>query len=271
MAGGFFLALNLWQYRRSPSPLTLGVSGWLWAVVAAVGMAGYNLAFFAGLKLTGIAVGTAVAIGSGPIWAGLIEAVLSRRAPVAVWWLGTLLSVGGGALMVLENTDGYVISPLGICLCLASGLAYSSYILVNQWLVLRHPPNGIAFRVFTLAACLALPCAWVLSGPFAAGAPGWAVVGYLGLAPTGISYLLYGYALRHISGATGVTLALAEPVAAFLLAVFVVHQASSAAAWIGLCLVLAGLLLVIRVEVGTREVAPGDSGGADSYERAEGN
>lgn len=249
VAAVFLLALNLWQRRSSPPAVALDVPAWLGVVVAGACMAAYNLTFFTGLRLTGIAVGTAVAIGSGPIWAGLIESVLSRRAPAAAWWTGTVLSVGGGTLMVTDNATDYVVSPLGIGLCLVGGLSYAGYILINQRLVLRHAPYRIAFLAFALAACLAVPCALALSGPFATTATGWVVVGYLGLVPTGFSYLLYGHALRHISGSTGVTLALAEPVAAFLLAVFVVHQASSTAAWLGLCLVLAGLLLVMRTEL----------------------
>lgn len=249
VAGAFFLALNVRQRRPSSPSAALDTAAWLGIVVAGACMAAYNLTFFAGLGLTGIAVGTSVAIGSGPIWAGLIEAVISRRAPAAAWWAGTILSVGGGTLMVTDNTADYVISLLGIGLCLFSGLSYAGYILTTQRLVLRHAPDRIASFAFVLAACMAVPCAQALSGPLAASTTGLAVVGYLGLAPTGLSYLLYGYALRNISGSTGVTLALAEPVAAFLLAVFVVHQSASVAAWVGLCMVLAGLLLVIRWEM----------------------
>ena len=243
------LALNLWQRRSLSAATTLDAPAWLGIGIAGACMAAYNLTFFTGIRLTGIAVGTAVTIGSGPIWAGLIESMLSRRAPVAAWWAGTALSVGGGTLMVIDNATDYVVSPRGIGFCLTAGLSYAGYILINQRLVRRHPPDQIACLAFVLAAFLAVPCALVLSGPFATTPTGWVVVGYLGLVPTGVSYLLYGHALRHISGSTGVTLALAEPVAAFLLAVYVVHQAASTTAWLGLCLVLVGLLLVLRTEL----------------------
>jgi DME family drug/metabolite transporter len=55
-------------------------------------MAAYNLAFFAGVRATGVAVGTAVALGSGPIWAGLLQALGGQRPPLR-WWVGT---AGGG-------------------------------------------------------------------------------------------------------------------------------------------------------------------------------
>ena len=66
---------------------------WPHALLAAVCVAAYNLSFFAGVKAVGVGLGTAVAIGSGPIWAGLMQTVLQRRWPTPVWWAGTLLGV----------------------------------------------------------------------------------------------------------------------------------------------------------------------------------
>ena len=40
------------------------------ALFAGLAMGFYNLAFFAGVKAAGIAVGTAAVIGSAPVWAG---------------------------------------------------------------------------------------------------------------------------------------------------------------------------------------------------------
>lgn len=75
---------------------------------------------------------------------------------------------------------------------------------------------------------------------------------YLGLVATGASYLLFGHVLRHISAATGVTLALGEPVTAFVLANFVVGEQPGAVAYARLVLVLTGLLLVVWLETRAR-------------------
>ncbi|EBU8976120.1 EamA family transporter, partial [Salmonella enterica subsp. enterica serovar Java] len=71
---------------------------------------------------------------------------------------------------------------------------------------------------------------------------------YLGLLTTGIAYLLFTQALRHISASTGVALGLIEPIVAFILAIVVAHEAVNRFAVIGLCLILAGLWLVLRSE-----------------------
>ena len=249
VACAFFLTYGLWERRRSTGETSMDAPAWRWVLVAGACIAAYNLSFFSGVKATGVAVGTAVAIGSGPIWAGVLQALLLRRAPSPEWWLGTLLAVAGGAMMVAGDTASYVGDPVGLCLCLIAGFAYSSYTLVSQGLVRRYPPSLVTLRVFVVAACIAIPAAVALSGPYTSTLTGWVVVGYLGVVSTGLSYLLFGHALRHISGATGVTLALAEPVTAFLLAVFVVAERPTTAAYVGLGLVLTGLLLVVRTEL----------------------
>ncbi len=94
-----------------------------------------------------------------------------------------------------------------------------------------------------------MPVAWVLGGPLQAGAAAWGVVLFLGLVSTGLSYLLFSSGLRHISGTTGVTLALGEPVTAFVLAVWVVGERQQPLAWLGLAGVIAGLLLVVWAEL----------------------
>ena len=68
VGGLVLLALALWKtdVRR--------VGRWHWptAVAAGLSTAMYQVTFFAGVKLTGVAVGTLIAIGSAPIFAGIL-------------------------------------------------------------------------------------------------------------------------------------------------------------------------------------------------------
>ena len=48
--------------------------------IGAAGMASFQLTFFAAVKLTGVAMGTVVAIGSAPIFAGLVILSITRPA-----------------------------------------------------------------------------------------------------------------------------------------------------------------------------------------------
>ncbi|MDE2414303.1 MAG: EamA family transporter [Comamonadaceae bacterium] len=243
IASGFF-ALLAWGAPRHVAP-------WPWARMGLAGacIAVYNLSFFAGVKQSGVALGTAIAIGSGPIWAGLLQTVVARRLPPGLWWLGTLVSVAGGAAMALGQGGGLRLSVPGVALCLLAGLAYATYALVNKQLVLALGPARTNLAVFGSAALLSVPWAWALGGALQADAGAWGVVLFLGLVSTGVAYLLFSSGLRHISGTTGVTLALGEPVTAFVLAVLVVGERQQALAWLGLAAVIAGLLLVVWAEL----------------------
>ncbi len=252
VSAGFFACVLLWL-RRSAQPHS-GRVPWGAVWLAAACMSAYNLSFFAGVKSVGVAVGTAIALGSGPLWAGLLQALISRSSPPGLWWLGTALAVGGGALMLLAGrpADAPALSPLGVALCLTAGLSYAVYTLINQRLVQAlHPARATAW-VFGGAALLALPLAGLIGGlpALAQLQPAtWGVVLWLGVMGTGVAYLLFSHALKHISAATGVALALAEPVVAFGLAVLIVGERPGGWAVAGLGLVLAGLAVVVRSEL----------------------
>ena len=245
----FFVAWLVLTERQALGRAAMTSLPWRGVVAAAVCMSAYNLAFFAGVRASGVAVGTAIAIGSGPVWAGILQAVVSRRPPSLAWWLGTVLAVGGGALMISASGAVQALTPLGVALCLAAGLSYAVYALVNKTLVADASAAAVTGAVFTLAALLSLPVALALAGLPVVRAADLAIVAWLGVMSTGVAYLLFSHALRHISGATAVALALAEPVTAFVLALVVVGERPGASAFLGLLCVLAGLAVVIRAEL----------------------
>jgi DME family drug/metabolite transporter len=253
VAGGFFAVFVVWQQRGLGFASAQLKRAAKWIGIAGACMAAYNLSFFAGVKATGVATGTALAIGSGPIWAGLLQTVVSRTPPPASWWLGTLLAIGGAVLLVSGNSAGQQVDPLGVVLCLLAGLSYAAYTLISKRLVAQAAPAVITLWTFTVAAIVAVPVAALVAGPFNSGAAGWVVVGYLGLVATGVAYLLFSHALRHLSGATGVTLALAEPATAFVLAIVVVGERPQWGAFAGLGLLLTGLGFVLWTESRGRE------------------
>lgn len=221
------------------------------ALGAGLCMAVYNLAFFAGVQHSGVAVGTAIALGSGPIWAGLLQALLQRVPPTPAWWAGTGVAVAGGVLLATGGGGAAAggVSATGTLLCLAAGLSYAVYTLLNKRMVTQAPAATITLAAFGTAALLALPAAAWQAGLPVPSARDWAATAYTGLVTAGVAYLLFSRALHHITPATGVTLALFEPVVAFTLAVAVLGEPAGAASLAGLALVLAGVLGVVRAEL----------------------
>ena len=266
VAAAFFAACFTWQRRQAPSDAAAGAALPLLALLGAgLSMAAYNLAFFAGVRSAGVAVGTAIALGSGPVWAGVLQSLLTHRVPAAAWWLGTALAVAGGTLMTLGGGGASAgIAPGGVVLCLLAGLSYAAYTLLSRRLLRVMAPSAVTLHAFAVAAALALPAAgWESGAPAAHGNDVLAVI-YVGVVTAGVAYLLFSHGLRHVSAASAVTLTLGEPVVAFVLAVTVVGERPSGWAWLGLLLVVAGVLAVVRGELGgsARKPGPATAGAA---------
>ena len=252
IAAAFFASLVAVTERRVPRrPVVQRL--WRRQLLAGAAIAVYNLAFFAGVRLAGVAVGTTIAIGSGPLFAGALQALVTRRPPVLLWWIGTALAIGGGAAIALGNGASARFDAAGLPLCLAAGFSYAVYTLTAKSLSGHASPARASLWVFGTAAVIALPVAWLivpsgLADLASAGPRGWLVVGWLGVVATGVSYLLFSTALRFISAATGVALALGEPLTAFTLAVLLLGEPLRASGLAGIALIMAGLALVVTGE-----------------------
>lgn len=248
MAAVFFIVLH--QIVRTRSMHTSAALHWPRMLLGALCMAVYNLAFFAGLQHTGVGLGTAIAIGSSPIWAGLLQAVMQRRLPPPLWWLGTCIGVVGGFMMMLGKSGAMAHSAVGVLLCLLAGFSYGAYAVISQPLFMQSGVTRANAWVFTCAALLSLPMAlWLGGGAPHTSAQGWAVVGYLGVVATGVSYLLFSIGLRTVSAATSVALSKFEPITAFALSIWIVGEQPGWPAFAGLLMVLLGLWLVVHSEM----------------------
>lgn len=247
MAAAFFVVLG--RLLRDSAAARGTPMNWPRMLLCALCMVTYNMAFFAGLQYTGVGLGTAVAIGSSPVWAGLLQATIQRRWPSQLWWLGTCIGVAGGFVMTLGKSGDMSASGMGLLLCLVAGLAYGAYAVISQPLLLQSGVTRVNAWVFFSAALISLPIAAALGGFPDTNAQGWAVVVYLGVVATGVAYLLFSMGLRTISAATSVALSKFEPITAFVLSIVVVGEAPSWLALVGLVLVLFGLWLVVHSEM----------------------
>lgn len=247
MAAAFFVLLG--RLVREPAATSNTPLNWPRMLLCAVCMAVYNLTFFAGLQSTGVGLGTAIALGSSPVWAGLLQALMQRRMPNPWWWLGTAIGIAGGFVMLLGKAGDLQHSVRGVALCLLAGLSYGAYAVVSQPLFMKSGVTRVNAWVFFSAALLSLPFAGMFGGMPPTEVQAWFVVLYLGVVATGVAYLLFSIGLRTISAATSVALSKFEPITAFVLSILVVGEAPSWLAVGGLLLVLLGLWLVVHSEM----------------------
>jgi len=200
----------------------------------------YQLAFFAAVKDTGVAVGTIVALGSAPTLAGAFEWVLERRAPSRAWALATALALAGVTMLA---GGGASVSAPGVLLAIIAGASYAAYTLsAKRMLQDGHAPETVMAVAFGLGALLLAPVLAGTGAGWLTHADGLGLAVFLGVVPTALAYLLFAHGLKRLTAAETATLTLAEPLTATGLGILALSERPGTAAAVGAALVLAGLL-----------------------------
>lgn len=218
-------------------------------VLTGVCLVTYQPLFFLGTERNGVAVGTVIALGSAPIMAGVLEWLLTRRAPGGAWMLATALATLGVALLGLggeaAGAGASGTDPVGLLGSL--GAAASFAVIANAQ---RRLLDG-GWDPFTVVgamgassaviSCLLLP--FVDLSWFATPA-GLAMGLWLGIVTISIAYVLFTWGLSGLTAATAATLTLGEPLTASILGITVLDERLSALAILGLVVLAAGLALL---------------------------
>jgi DME family drug/metabolite transporter len=244
LVGGALLAIvALARRTRGPAPRWQARH----VATAVAGVAVYQLAFFAAVADTGVAVGTIVALGSAPTLAGLFEWIVDRRRPSGRWAAATALACVGVALLALAGGDADVSAP-GVALAVTAGGAYAVYTLAaKRMLAASHAPESVMAAAFGIGALVLLPALLATQPTWLLHADGIALALFLGIVPTALAYLLFASGLRSLTASETATLTLAEPLTAGVLGALVLAEPLSGPAIVGSGLVLAALVaLAIR-------------------------
>lgn len=224
--------------------------------VMAIGSAAYQPFFFGAVERTGVALSTLVAVGSGPVFTGLLGWAVLRHRPTAAWVGATGLALAGLLLRswgALSVGDG-----LGLAMAAGAGLSSAAYVIAAKAELNRggHVVElpGVAYllgAVMLAPLLIGQPLGWVTT---LAGA---AVVVYLGVVTMGIANVFQVWGLQGLPPGPAATLLLADPITATVLGVLVLGEIISPLGIVGLMLVLVGLLLQGRALGRTRAQNPG--------------
>lgn len=231
--------------RSALRPLRDGGAAVRTALLGAANVAIYPLAFYSSMNFAGVAVGTVVTIGSGPVCAALLERLFDGARLDRRWVLATTLSALGVLALTLSR-DGLAAGAdtvFGVLLGLVGGASYAGYIFAARRLITAgHGSRAVLGLLFGLGAVVLIPVLALTGAPLLAG-NGVLVTGYLALVPMSLSYVLFGAGLRHVHASVAATLSLFEPVVAAVLSVLVVGEHLGPLAWLGAGLIGLGLML----------------------------
>lgn len=218
----------------------------------------FQSAYFAAVRETGLAVGTVVTLGAGPVLIAL----------GARYWMGERLGRGGGAaivgalaglaVLVLGSGAGEV-RPLGVGWALLSAAGYGAMTLRARLLGQRgaqgDPLVTTAWSVGVGTVCL-LPLAAVEGLlPHAADPVRvlW-LLAYMATVPTVLAYALYFSGAAVVRAATVSVIMLIEPVSAAAIAVLLLGERLTFAVVLGTVLLLTAVGALIAAE--SRRPAP---------------
>lgn len=211
-------------------------------LISSAGLAAYQLTFFSAVRLTGVAVGTMVAVGCAPPIASIFGAVLFRERPTVVRVISTCVSVAGCVMLVLGGTTGSLhVSAAGVVLALGAAVSYAL--------------EGVGLRYVKRDSLEASAVTCALSGLFTlpflfAGGAGWlfeprgaVCAAFLAVVSTAVPFTLFVTGIRRVSLGAGYTLSLSEPLTAWLLSAVVLGERLSALGTVGGCVLLLGIAL----------------------------
>lgn len=210
--------------------------------IAALGIACYQPFFFGGVSRTGVAIGTIAAIGSAPVWAGILGVVFRGERPGVRWVVATAFAVVGCAVLV-GSGGGISVDATGVLLSVGAGLCYAVYATASKNLLQTLPYTAVMAVVFSLGAVLLSPVLLFSDLRWLLQPRGTLVALELGVVATAAAYLLFARGLAVLPVFKAATLSLAEPLTAGFLGVAVLGESLSTTALLGAGLLLGGLAL----------------------------
>ncbi|HVL61045.1 MAG TPA: EamA family transporter [Microbacterium sp.] len=216
-------------------------------LLTGVCLAVYQPLFFLGTERNGVAVGTVIALGSAPVMAGLLEWLLTRKAPSSTWIGATALATVGVVLLGLggDASGSGGTDPVGLAGSL--GAAASFAIIANAQRRLLDDgwdPFTVVGSMGASSAVIAIVVLPFVDLSWLATTAGLTMGLWLGIGTISIAYVLFTWGLSGLTAATAATLTLGEPLTASLLGIVVLGERLSLLAIVGLAVLAAGLALL---------------------------
>ena len=222
-----------------------------WVALGALGVVSSQLLFFEAMSRTGVAVGTLVAIGVGPLMAGMIDWMAYRQRPDRRWLAGVGLALAGVALLS-GGAEEVVWSGVALAVLAGSGIPCQGF--AAQQLMRDRPLITTMATVLTAGSVVMLPTALRSWNSAFDSVESASTVLYLGLVTVTLAHSLWGAGLKRLSLSVAVVVGLLEPAVAATLAITVLAEPATVGLIVGICLVIAGVAVTSLSKTAGRRV-----------------
>ncbi|MBP2580746.1 DME family drug/metabolite transporter [Streptomyces sp. PvR006] len=224
-----------------------------------IGLTVFQSAYFAAVEATGLAVGTVVTLGAGPV----LIAVGARLTMGERLGRGGVTAVTGalaGLVVLVLGGGATEVRPLGVVLAVVSAAGYAAITLLTRYL---GRDGGRSDALSTTTWAFAIGAVGLLPAALAEGlvphtdAPVSVLLllVYVAAVPTALAYALYFAGAAVVRAATVSVIMLLEPVSAAVIAVSLLGERLTTAIVLGTLLLLAAVTGLAFAEARTATAA----------------
>ncbi|MCF3145928.1 DMT family transporter [Streptomyces platensis] len=206
-------------------------------VLTGVALAVFQAAYFAAVETTGLAVGTVVTMGAGPVLIAIGARVTMGERLGAGGVLAVAGALAGLAILVLGGDGGATVRPAGVGYALLSAAGCAAMTLITRRLGKGggSDPYASTVSAFAVGALCLLPLAaveglWPQTHDLERSL---CLLVYIAAVPTALAYGLYFAGLAAVRAATASVISLIEPVSAAAIAVLFLGERLTMATAIG--------------------------------------
>ncbi|MEW2438517.1 EamA family transporter [Streptomyces caniferus] len=221
-------------------------------VVTGVALAVFQAAYFAAVEATGLAVGTVVTMGAGPVLIAIGARVTMGERLGGGGVLAVAGALAGLAVLVLGGDGGADVRPAGLGFALLSAAGCAAMTLASRRLGKGgdSDPYASTISAFAVGALCLLPLA-AAEGLWPQGhdlGRSLVLLGYIAAVPTALAYGLYFAGLAAVRAATASVISLIEPVSAAVIAVLFLGERLTMATVLGTGVLLSAVAALAVTE-----------------------
>jgi drug/metabolite transporter, DME family len=249
------MILFLWMKIRHPDLLRIRPSDIRYFIGTGIlSICFFNWCYFTAIRETSLSVAV-VLLYTGPAFV-VVLSYLFLKEEITKQKIAALVLTFAGICLVAELVPGGgEFTTFGILTGIGAGFGYALYSIFSKAALIKYPPLTIIFYTFLTASVFLLPFSGIFSAQTVerlSSPNNLLMIAGLGLLPTVLAYLLYTEGLNRIEAGKASITAMAEPVAAALIGVFIFSEVLTILQLTGMVLVLASVMLIqLRWKIGS--------------------
>ena len=233
------------------------LSGKEWALLVASGLfLGLHFAtWIVSLGYTSVA-SSVVLVSMGPVFVGLGSWFILRERPGALLVAGIILAVIGSVVISWGDLGQGRDQLVGDLLALAGGVFVAGYLMIGYRVRARRSLTTYIALVYGVAMVTLVIIVLIARQPmfgYSVNAYGWVLA--LALGPQIVGHSTLNWALRYLSATFVAIVTLAEPIGSGILAYVLLDEAIAWSTAIGGAMVLVGIYIASRAELGSGAAA----------------